>query len=93
MAVGGVEEASCQVVLVPAGEDQDDWCAGGEAGGCDVGPPVPDAVAVDGGVCLFAVFDGVVDNEEVDGSACEAAADACGVDAALCLGELPFVLG
>ena len=90
--IGG-DEAACQVVLMPAGEDEDDLGAGGEAGGEGVGPPVPACVADDLGVGLDSVLDGVVDDEEVGGAACDAASASDAVDAPGVPFDAPFAGG
>ena len=77
---------------MPPGEDEDDGRAGRETRGCGVSPPVPDLLAEGGGVGLFAVLDGVVDEEEVDGASGHGSAHAGSEDAAVVLVELPLVL-
>lgn len=57
-------QATYQVVIVPAGHDDDGECAGIDAGAGHVGPPVPQGLAVGLAVGLGAVFDGVVDDDD-----------------------------
>ena len=76
-AVGPVlclHDATGEVVWVPAGEDDDlDRAAvvdcGLETGGEGRGVEVPDLVAHGGAVCVFAGLEGVVDDQEVGGTA------------------------
>jgi hypothetical protein len=89
----GGEEPAGEVVLVPAGQDDDDRGAGGEAGGGDVGPPVPHVLPERLGVGFLAVLDRVVDDQQVGGAAGEATADADGQHPALVAVEGPVVDG
>ena len=78
-AVGlGFEEAAGEVVLVPAGLDEDDRTFGFEACVEVVVVPVPDLVAKAFAVRLLTAFDGVVDDDQIGTKAGHARSDAHG---------------
>ena len=82
LAVGGVEDATGEVVLVPAGHNEQLAGVVVETGGEDGGVPFPHVVAGDGAVGLHSVLDGVVDDGDVGRCTREAAADADGLEVA-----------
>src|SRR5699024_1334653 len=84
-------EPSGEVVVPPPGLDDDDGDAGAEAGDGHFGPPVLDGLAPCLGVGVFAVFVGVVDDEQVDGFTGECAFDADAVHRPVVSEEIPLI--
>src|SRR5690625_194066 len=84
-------EPSGEVVVSPPGLDDDDGGAGAEAGDGDFGPPVLDGFAPCFGVGVFAVFVGVVDDQQVDRFTGQRTLDSHTVDRPVVSEEIPLI--